>query len=216
MPRDASAKPPKPSVHGHGRRLLLAAAGELFAERGYGGTSTRDIADRAGVSEPMLFRHFGNKATLFQEAAVTPFTEFMDQYIKEYRNRAHGQLSAAEEGRRFFDGLFRVLFAQRELLMALMSAHQFDEVADEISAQARDAFGLVLALFEEVVETEAEERGFADSDLPAMVRVMFSMALSVALHGDWLMIGGEVTYDRMLAAMTQMSVHGLRVPPRAD
>jgi hypothetical protein len=62
----------------------------------------------------------------------------------------------------------------------------------------------------------AEERGFADSDLPAMVRVMFSMALSVALHGDWLMIGGEVTYDRMLAAMTQMSVHGLRVPPRAD
>ncbi|MDT7609129.1 MAG: hypothetical protein QOG96_3632, partial [Pseudonocardiales bacterium] len=48
MPRNASAKPPKPSVHGHGRRLLLAAAGELFAERGYGGTSTRDIADRAG------------------------------------------------------------------------------------------------------------------------------------------------------------------------
>jgi hypothetical protein len=30
------------------------------------------------------------------------------------------------------------------------------------------------------------------------------------------MIGDEVTYDRMLAAMTQMSVYGLRVPPRAD
>lgn len=204
--------PAKPSVHGHGRRLLLTAARELFAEKGYNGTSTRDIADRAGVSEPMLFRHFGTKPKLFREAAVAPFTEFMDRYIEDYRSREHGKLGPAEEGRRFYDGLFRALFAERELLMAVMSAHQFGQVMDDVSQELRNALGEVLALIEEVVATEAAERHFSDFDLPATVRVMFGMVLSVALHGDWLMINDAVSYDRVLEAMTQLSVRGLQVP----
>ncbi len=41
---------------------ILAAAAELFAERGYTATTTRAIADRAGVNEVTLFRRFENKA----------------------------------------------------------------------------------------------------------------------------------------------------------
>lgn len=40
---------------------IIAAAAELFAERGYAGTSTRAIAERAEVNEVTLFRRFGNK-----------------------------------------------------------------------------------------------------------------------------------------------------------
>lgn len=43
------------------RERILDSAAELFAERGYGGTTTRAIAERAGVNEVTLFRHFGNK-----------------------------------------------------------------------------------------------------------------------------------------------------------
>lgn len=199
-------------MHGQGRQLLLRAARELFAEKGFAGTSTRDIAEQAGITEPMLFRHFGNKANLFQEAAVAPFVEFMNGYIEDYRAREHGRLTAAQEGRQFFDGLFRALRAQRSLLMALMSAQQFDQVLDDVYAQVRGAFGRVLELFEEVVATESEERGFADFDLAASVRVMLSMVLSVSLHGDLLLIDDDVTYERVLASMTTMAVHGLRVP----
>lgn len=40
---------------------LLLAASDLFAERGYAGTTTRAIAERAGVNEVTLFRRFENK-----------------------------------------------------------------------------------------------------------------------------------------------------------
>lgn len=202
------------SVYGQGRRLLLASARELFADRGYSGTSTRDIAERAGVSEPMLFRHFGSKANLFQEAAVAPFVEFMDTYIQDYRSREHVQLTADEEGRRLFEGLVGALREQRELLIALMSARPADQPFDEVSRQVRQAFAHLLELFEEVVANESRERGFTDFDLAASVRVMFGMALSVALHGDWLGLGEPVSHERMVAAMTTMSVKGLGVPPR--
>jgi AcrR family transcriptional regulator len=41
---------------------VLAAATDLFAERGFAATATRAIAERADVNEVTIFRHFGNKA----------------------------------------------------------------------------------------------------------------------------------------------------------
>ena len=60
------------SAHGQGRTLILRAAREAFAAKGFKGTSTRDIAERAQLTEVMIFRHFGTKANLFQEAVITP------------------------------------------------------------------------------------------------------------------------------------------------
>src|SRR5512133_2109384 len=40
---------------------ILAAAAELIGERGYKGTTTRAIAEHAGVNEVTVFRHFGSK-----------------------------------------------------------------------------------------------------------------------------------------------------------
>jgi AcrR family transcriptional regulator len=48
-------------------RIVLSAA-QLFARQGYHGTSTRDIARLAGVSENTLFRHFDRKEDLFWSA----------------------------------------------------------------------------------------------------------------------------------------------------
>lgn len=47
---------------------LVEAALQLLTERGYKGATTAAIAERAGVAELTLFRHFGNKATLVKEA----------------------------------------------------------------------------------------------------------------------------------------------------
>jgi AcrR family transcriptional regulator len=208
-----AAGPTPPSVRGRGRQLLLDAARDLFAERGFKGTSTRDIADRAGVTEVMIFRHFGSKANLFQESVVEPFTSFMQAYIADYHSREHGKLSPEDEGRALYTGLFEVLRAEREALLALMAARQFDDLPDTASAKVDAAFGQVLALLEEVVAIEAEERHFTDFDLAPTVRVMFSMVLAAALHGDWMGMGRTVSYDRVLDTMTQLTVRGLHVPP---
>ena len=43
------------------RRRLLDTAEALFAERGYGATTTREIALRAGIDKRMLFDYFASK-----------------------------------------------------------------------------------------------------------------------------------------------------------
>jgi len=46
------------------RARILAAAREIFEVKGTRGTTTREVAIRAGVNEATLFRHFGSKASL--------------------------------------------------------------------------------------------------------------------------------------------------------
>jgi AcrR family transcriptional regulator len=50
------------------RDQLLGAAARVYAEVGYRGATTRRIAQDAGVNEITLFRHFGSKDALLQEA----------------------------------------------------------------------------------------------------------------------------------------------------
>jgi AcrR family transcriptional regulator len=46
------------------RAKILAASRELFERNGTRGTTTREVAERAGVNEATLFRHFGSKRAL--------------------------------------------------------------------------------------------------------------------------------------------------------
>jgi AcrR family transcriptional regulator len=52
---------------GERRRQLLAHAKQLFVTLGYHATTTEKIAKAAGVSEPVLYRHFDSKKALFLE-----------------------------------------------------------------------------------------------------------------------------------------------------
>jgi AcrR family transcriptional regulator len=47
------------------RALIVEAAGRLFGERGYDGTRLDDIAAAAGVTKPILYRHFHSKKDLY-------------------------------------------------------------------------------------------------------------------------------------------------------
>src|SRR5207253_4349557 len=47
------------------RELLLNAAAEEFAERGYSGAKLADVAARAGVTKSLVYRHFDSKADLY-------------------------------------------------------------------------------------------------------------------------------------------------------
>ena len=48
------------------RERILTAASRLFAERGYDGTSTRQIADAVGIRQPSLFHHFASKQAIME------------------------------------------------------------------------------------------------------------------------------------------------------
>jgi AcrR family transcriptional regulator len=64
------------------QQKLLNAAIEAFSENGFKGTSTRDIADRAGVHHPLITYHFRNKDQLWRAAADQIFREFNISLVK--------------------------------------------------------------------------------------------------------------------------------------
>jgi AcrR family transcriptional regulator len=47
------------------RHLIVEAAGRLFGEHGYDGTRLADVAAAAGVTKPILYRHFDDKTALY-------------------------------------------------------------------------------------------------------------------------------------------------------
>ncbi|MER7013859.1 TetR/AcrR family transcriptional regulator [Saccharopolyspora sp. NPDC000359] len=57
------------------RERLLVAAVELIAERGWGGVSTRTVAERAGVGAGLVHYHFGSVQELLSAAAVAAMRE---------------------------------------------------------------------------------------------------------------------------------------------
>src|SRR5947199_10711285 len=68
------------------RDLLVEAARELFIAEGYEATTTRQIAERAGVAEPLLFSNFGSKAGLFEAAVLNPIADFVADYAASWRD----------------------------------------------------------------------------------------------------------------------------------
>jgi TetR/AcrR family transcriptional regulator len=93
---EAQAKKEKPARKQQQRSLktkqkLLDAAIEAFSENGFKGTSTRDIADRAGVHHPLITYHFKNKEALWRAAADRIFSRFnanMSNALQECLNES--------------------------------------------------------------------------------------------------------------------------------
>ncbi len=59
------------------KRLLSSALG-LFSEKGYEGTSIREIIERAGVTRPVLYYYFENKEHLFRKLVESWFVELVE------------------------------------------------------------------------------------------------------------------------------------------
>ena len=72
------------------QKKLLDAALEAFSENGFKGTSTRDIADRAGVHHPLITYHFRNKEALWRAATNRVFAKFA-ALLMQARDDAAGQ-----------------------------------------------------------------------------------------------------------------------------
>jgi AcrR family transcriptional regulator len=62
------------------REEILDAAMDMFAERGLYGTSTDEIARRAGISQPYLFRLFGTKKDLYVATVQRCFDETLEMF----------------------------------------------------------------------------------------------------------------------------------------
>ena len=62
------------------RRAIVQAALRVFSSGSYAGATTAEIAREAGVSEPMLYRHFASKRDLWAACLDAAWEEFRDAF----------------------------------------------------------------------------------------------------------------------------------------
>ncbi|MCA9316731.1 MAG: TetR/AcrR family transcriptional regulator [Planctomycetes bacterium] len=116
------------------RRLqILEAVLPVFARRGLEGAGTRDLAAAAKVSEPLLYRHFGDKLGLFCAAVAHAAERLADlpaQAVKG-RRKVAGRLEALASGLHTWLGSHR---AELLVLAAAASAVEDARVREAASA----------------------------------------------------------------------------------
>lgn len=183
---------------------ILDASYRLMSERGYIGTTTREIAREAGVTELTVFRHFGSKEIIFEEV-LKKFTIAQD-FKEAIRNL---------KGVKYEDALLRIgqiFYAklhERKCMVMLVNCeiNKFPDKLREVHARFVD----------ETIETFARmiakyKRSGTVRDLPdaAVARVFMGMVF-VFFHREELMRGRTVPEEEIqqaLATMIDIFVHG--------
>ena len=191
---------------GEPRRLLLDAARELFARRDYRSTTTREIAEAAGVSEYLLFRHFGSKAGLFREALVLPFTSFVEEFGRTWQSVVPEETNEEELARHFVEQLYDVVAEHRGLLLTLVASEAFSEA--EIADAGIGDIGRALAVLSQISAEGMHLRGMrsSQSDLPAHSTVAMIVGM-VALRSTFFG-AAQPSREAIVEELVQAILHG--------
>jgi AcrR family transcriptional regulator len=125
------------------RDEILDAAMIEFAQSGLEGASTEDIAKRAGISQPYVFRLFGTKKELFKATAARCLRETLEIF----QRAAEGK--RGEEALKAMGEAYRTLLEDRTRLRAQMQSYAACD-DPEIRAVVRAGYGDIVTYVERV------------------------------------------------------------------
>jgi AcrR family transcriptional regulator len=151
---------------------ILKAALHLFAQRGYSGTTTRDLAQAAGVAEGTLFRHFENKKAILVAVATQGWVEILTDLLTELSEMGSYKAIGQVMQRRMLNlrknsDLMRVCF---------MEAQFHPELREQIQTEV---IGKMIDVAEAFFQT-AMDRGIYRTMNPRMVARVFLGMFTVA------------------------------------
>jgi len=183
------------------RSRILSAAVALFAERGYGDATTREIARRADVAEPVIFRIYPTKQALFDAAVLEPFDEFLSEYTARWLAAPTPGGDPEEVLQQFVEDLHDLVRENRQLVAALASSRS-------LTARTQPA----LAKLEQMGAVIAKTHGLP-FDPELSVRIAAVMVVAVTMLEDQLFDGAG---DRLVAEMVRMLVGAARYIPSSN
>ena len=202
-PTDGSGeavRAPRARMTGAQRRLqLIEVARGLFAERGFEGTSIEEIAQRAGVSKPIVYEHFGGKEGLYavivdreMEMLLEMVTASLSKNRSLYRIQqvALALLTYMEERT---DG-FRILVRGESAVVG-------DE-STRYSSLLNDAISQV----EHILAGDFERRGFDPGLAPLYAQALVGM---VSVTAQWWLDVREPPKEVVAAHLVNLCWNGL-------
>ncbi|KQS58029.1 TetR family transcriptional regulator [Geodermatophilus sp. Leaf369] len=186
------------------RRLqLLRAAQEVFVAQGFHAAAMDDIADRAGVSKPVLYQHFPGKRELY--------LALLEQQVGELAAQVRQAMSGTDDNRTRVDGAVGAYFdfidADGEAFRLVFESdlRNDDEVRRLVDQGAR-------ACVEAIAEVIAADTG-VDTERAQLLASGMTGLLETSARW-WLPRKGTVSRDEAVALMSSLAWRGISGFPR--
>ena len=193
-------KPPRTRMSGHERReQLIRVARGVFAQRGYEATSVEEVADKADVSKPIVYGHFGGKEGLYAVVIDREVRDLLDR-ITSSLDAQHPSAILEQAANAFLtyveaepDG-FRILL--RDTPSVGRTAPAYASLIGDIAAQV-----------EYVLVEEFKRRRFDSKLAPLYAHGLVGM---VAQVGEWWLHAGKPRRDTVVAHIVNLAWNGLK------
>ena len=187
------------------RQRLLLAALTLFAERGFARTSTRDIAQAAGVNIAAISYYFESKAGLYAAC----FSEPLGENDVDFRTQCDAPgMPVRESLHRFFSAYVAPL-DQGEIVRQCMRLHM-REMVDPTGLPGQDVERDIKAPHEALVGILERQLGVAaDDELHRLAFAITGLALQLYVRHDFIgefkpsLLRGKASVDRWAAELTR-------------
>jgi TetR/AcrR family transcriptional regulator, cholesterol catabolism regulator len=192
-----------PSGSGQVRRNeLLQLAADLFAERGYKGTTVRDIADEAGILSGSLYHHFDSKESMI-DAILSGFVEHM-------LDRCEGVLGEGGSPAQTFEGLVHVSLEamgdSRSAILIYQNETSF-LIEQPRFYYLRDAHRRFEGIWTGVLEDGIAAGEFRDSIDPKLVYRLIRDTVWGAPR--WYQPGSSLKPERIIEQYSAVLIHGV-------
>ncbi|MFI5427088.1 TetR/AcrR family transcriptional regulator [Aeromicrobium sp. UC242_57] len=190
------------SRSGNGRATLLECAISNFTERGYHGTSMRDIASDAGVTVASIYHHFPSKQEILQEIMVRTMTDTISMtrsaLVASDSEPAH-QLDAIVRAWTLFHTT-----RQQEALIGASELRSLDDVGRKLVVTLRDEQE---AMFREVIDRGVALGAFATPFPREAARAVINMGYAIA---SWYRAGGSIQPAQMAERYSELALGTVR------
>jgi AcrR family transcriptional regulator len=185
------------------RRQLLDAALEVFVNRGYHATAMDEIAERAGVSKPVLYQHFPGKLELY----LALLDESVDSLLDTIRTAL---LSTTENKQRVgatFSAYFDFVAGQHQAYRLVFESDLSNEPAvraklDRVQQECANI----------VSEVVREDAGISDEEAHLLSIAMVGMAQVSARY--WLSSQGDLPREAAEQMVARLAWRGISGWPR--
>ena len=181
------------------RAQLLVAARDVFGAQGYHAAAMDDIAERAGVSKPVLYQHFPGKLELYR-ALLTTCADDLVERVRDADRAHHGQPGAGR--RRRSSAYFDFVAGDGQ---AYRLVFESDLRGEPEAAAVVD--GALTRCIETVAEAVTADAGL-DARRARLLAVGL-VGLSQVTAQYWLDSEREVPRDEAVALMASLAWRGL-------
>jgi len=177
------------------RAAVLDTACRVFSRSSYRGATTAEIAREAGISEPILYRHFGSKRDLYLACLDEAWQTFREEAAKAIAEDPVGCLGAISDRYMAKGARFRVVDLW---IQALTEATEDPVIAKALRRQIRDMHDFIADVIR-----DGQQRGVVHADRDAEAEA-------------WIFVGGGLlaTMDSRLGSLLGDDLQRVRTERR--